>query len=561
MPAAPKMRPDWNANMLPPHHPEESFENSTVASESFLDEDEAYQTLPQKSGPQKRKREAEIDSIHQIYGDSLLDYFIVVGNDKSAPGLAPPQMPDGFQVDRPIDNQEHTSLHWAASMGDLDMVKYFIDFGANKQARNLRGETPLIRAIIFTNSYEKDIMPKMVNLLQDTFLVRDDYGGTVFHHAAALTLSHTKKKAARYYLNILLNMFGETASQEEFHRFLNMQDHNGDTALHIVARNNAKRCVRALQGHGVSGDISNRQHETADQILQLSHQNHQYELGSSSPIQPISSLSNGLGSVLFKPSGLPSSSHYETQPARSFTESFATLIPDKSLQVMLALEQGVLEKDEDLAEANRLVRSLNTEREKIHQETMDLLDRSKESEDDDDALAEEEAILLRENESLFEQIQHRTLHQEIRAEENRLPPLSHQNPSPPSLTNGEITNTTNNNNTTTTDAHNHNHNHTQDHDQSSLLLEAKYHAAHRLAHSQQERRAAVAACVHAMATAGMTEKGEMYKKVVVKTLGLDADEVTNVIPEMLEMFELAKLDAEAEEFSAREPHVVIELED
>lgn len=525
------MRPDWNTSVAVQQHHEDSFENSTVASESFLDEEEAYQTLPRQSGMLKRKREAELDNVHQIYGDSLLDYFILVGKDDApAHGISPPQVPDGFQVDRPIDNLEHTSLHWAASMGDLDMVKYFISLGANKQARNIRGETPLIRAIIFTNSYAKDIMPKMVHLLQDTFHIQDNFGGTVFHHAAALTLSHVKKKAARYYLNILLSFYSENMSQEDFFRLVNAQDHNGDTALHIVARNNAKRCIRVLQGHGVAGDILNGQSETADQILQASHRNVQYEIGSSSPIYPISSLSNGARSSAAKSSGLPSSSNYETQPARSFTDSFSTLIPDKTRQIMLALEQGVQEKVEDLAEANRLVRALNAERDQVRQEMMLLLEQTKDSEDDE-ALVTEEAALLAKCESLMEQIQYKTLRQEIEAEENKLSPLALQGHS---MTNGD--------------------------DIDDAELEQKYRAAQRLARNQQDRRAAVSAAVKAMATAGMTEKGDMYKKMLMNTLGVSADDVMSIVPEMLEMLEMAEMDINAEKLNATESAVVV-LED
>lgn len=521
--------------VAPPKH-SESFENSSVASESFLDEEEAYQTLPRQPGLLKRKREAELDNVHQIYGDALLDYFILVGKDDTPThDISPPQVPDGFQVDRPIDNLEHTSLHWAASMGDLDMVKYFISLGADKQARNVRGETPLIRAIIFTNSYAKDIMPKMVHLLQDTFHIRDNYGGTVFHHAAALTLSHVKKKPARYYLNILLSFFSENVSQEEFFRFVNAQDHKGDTALHIVARNHAKRCIRVLQGHGVAGDILNEQNETADQILQASHRNVPHEMGSSSPIYPVSSLSNGVRSSAAKACGLPSSSTYETQPARSFTDSFSTLIPDKTRQIMVALEQGVQEKVEDLAEANRLVRALNIERDQVRQETMLLLEQTKDSEDDE-ALAAEETTLLAECESLTEQIQHKTLRQEIHTEENKLSPLVLQ---AHSLTNGETP---------------------DDDDDHNTQLEQKFRAAQRLARNQQDRRAAVRAAVKAMATAGMTEKGDMYKKMLMNTLGVSADDVMSIVPEMLEMLEMAEMDVNAEKLNATESAVVV-LED
>lgn len=499
---------------------DESLENSSMASGSFMQDEEIYQRLTDNGASRKRKHadEVSIDNNHQLYADSLLDYFIITGSDAPAPeDLVPPQMPEGFQIDRPIDNHNHVALHWAAAMGDLEMVKMFISYGANTQARNIRGETPIIRAVIFTNNYERDTMSKMVRLFQNTLQVHDDFGGTIFHHAAALTLSHVKKKGARYYLDILLNVLSEISSQQDFFRFLNAQDHNGDTALHIVARNNAKKCVRALQARGVASDIPNNQNETVDQILHQARRSHRFDFASSSPMQPESTMVNGHESHKTPRSAIiPSSSHLETQPARSFSDSFATVIPDKSLQVVLALETGLQVKDTDLAEATRLLRNRVAERDQVRRETITLLDRSQEEyedSEDDDKLAEEESVLVTLNESLLEQLQHKSLHQEVRTEEQKLSPSAH---------------------------HNHGTSHGDMTDEAEL--EPKLRAALRLAELQAQRRIDAAAVVQAMATAGMSEKGEKYKKLISSTMGISTEEVSAMAPELLEVLEMSKAD-------------------
>lgn len=505
---------------------DESYDNSTIASESFLEEEEMYHRLPQVGGSHKRKRAADskIDNDHQLYADSLLDYFIICGGDTPASEVSPPCLPAGFQIDRAIDNHNHTALHWAAAMADLEMVKYFLSLGANKRVRNVRGETPIIRAVIFTNNYEKNTMEKMVSLFQTTLQDRDDYGGTVFHHAAALTFSHVKRQGARHYLDILLNMFSEIVSQQEFFHFLNAQDHNGDTALHIVARNNAKKCVRALQGRGVASDISNKNEETVDQILYRSrgHRNQRYDLASSSPVQPEPMPVNGNElSRTSKPIALfPTSSRYETQSAQSFSESFATILPDKGLQVALALENGVHDKEADLAEANRLLRNNIAERDQVRQETLIITQQGfsdySDVEDDRDS-TDEELKLQALNEGLLEQLQHKSLHHEVRAQEQTLPPSVHQ-----PRTQGSLEDRFD-----------------------DEVVERRLRAAQNLAESQRNRRADAARVVQALSTAGMSERGESYKRLIGSTMGLSPEEVSTMAPELLDVLEMSKLDTTA----------------
>ena len=78
-----------------------------------MDGDDGYGYTP---GSRKRKRQGHqdvLDQQHTMYADALLDYFILSSSEQ--PSLQvnqAPFPPSGFEVDRPIDDQGHTALHW-----------------------------------------------------------------------------------------------------------------------------------------------------------------------------------------------------------------------------------------------------------------------------------------------------------------------------------------------------------------------------------------------------------------------------------------------------------------
>lgn len=512
---------DERYNSSPQLNDEDSAEDSSFASDSNVDDHDSYQR-PQRQGT-SRKRKREIDtSDHQdvLYADALLDYFILCGSDARSFDLEYPLPPPGFPIDRRIDNQNHTALHWGAAMGDIAIVNTFLGLRADMRARNIRGETPILRAVIFTNNHAKGTMDQLVDIFQSTIQDQDDFGGTVFHHAAALTFSHTKKKCARYYLEILLSKLSEsTITQQEFFNFVNLKDHKGDTALHIVARNDAKKCVQTLQGHGAASDIANGKGETVDQILHHSRRRRtdHYAFGSSSPLQPDLPLSNGDEFVTVpKPATVPSTSQYESQSAQSFRDSFSAMLPDKALQMVLDMEEGVHEKDTDHAESNRLLQNVTMELNQARQQIALLNDRNGDFEEDDDdqQLIEEAEALRATNESLLEQHQHKCLHKDVRAEEQNLPPSAHHDLT---KSNGELPD--------------------------EMELDRKVRAGQDLAQMQSQRILVAAGVVQAQATAGMSENGETYKRLISSTMGTSADEVSAMVPELLEVLEMSKMDA------------------
>ena len=478
-----------------------------------MDEDDPYAAGHHPYGPaasRKRKRGQEIvDQEHTFFADQLLDYFMLSASE--APyGVTPPRVPDSFLIDRPIDDQSHTALHWGVAMGDIDIVRSFLERGANTRARNQRGETPLIRAVLFTNNFEKDTMLSLVHQLLETIQEVDNYGASILHHIAMTTSSLAKKKCARYYLDVVLNKAGECLAPKNFSNFINYRDRNGDTALHIAARHNAKKCIRALQGRGVRGDIYNESGETADHILHKTRSTNNDFISSSPPLPSAKPLNN---LEVMKPNA---AGHYHSHSARSFSQSFGSMAQDKGLQVALAFDSEVRERDDDLSESERLRQQIEDERRQVHELYLRYM-----AEDDDlneeeiQLFRDEERKLVAESKSLSEQIQHRDLHHAVRSEEHSLPPSAHQK------TNGVVIS-------------------------DEVGIEEQGVAALGLASEQSRRRILTNTIVAAESAAGMSPHGEKLKQLVSQTCGVPAEDVPSLAPELLDELQQSKMEVGSE---------------
>ncbi|KAF2220438.1 hypothetical protein BDZ85DRAFT_266598 [Elsinoe ampelina] len=275
---------------------EDTPDNATLASDLYADD---YADASQYTNPRKRKRFEDMlspqDEQHQLWAEELLDYFMLLES-PSDPHAQPPMPPPGINLDRPIDDKGHTALHWAAAMGDLNVVKTLIERGASIDCLSKGGETPLMRAVNFTNSYDKQSMERLAGWLIRTVAYTEWFGSTVFHIIAASTSSKSKYACARYYIDTILNRMSEVFSPLEIERILNIQDRSGDTAITIAARNGARKCVRSLIGRNAAVDIPNNEGETADElIVQLNHRRRdgRHRQLSSSPFQLDPSIAGG----------------------------------------------------------------------------------------------------------------------------------------------------------------------------------------------------------------------------------------------------------------------------
>ena len=494
-------------------HDDDSPDNSTVVSESMVDEEDSVQH-GHYSGSRKRKREVDQpnewskqEEEHRLYADALLDYFMLNDGEVPYSRERPPEPPKAFQVDRPIDSQGHTALHWAAAMGEVEVVKDLMLRGANVKARNVRGETPLIRACLFANCHEKGTFPKIVHLLQNTITISDNYNGTVFHHVAYTAVSGAKTSRARYYLDVLINKLLDSASKNEVTACLNAPDRQGDTAFHVAARH-SRRCTRAFQGAGVASDIANHNGETVDMYLQKKvrqSRKSDHALLSSSPVTADALMSGRENGIRSSGTNFSFSQNtYHAQASKDFSESF-NIINQKALDLVQAGEAEVQQIHSALADAERLLQIASADRAVVRQKVLQL---SALMEDDTiDELEEDDMNLTREAEAIQEQIQHRAIHALVRAEEDKAAARNHSN----GIT-GENE------------------------------MQTKYLAALQLAEEQVKRKELTKEVVRCLANEGMSETGEKCRRLVISTLRIPEQTLSDMVDEVLQDLEMSKND-------------------
>lgn len=196
------------------------------------------------------------------YAQTLLQHFIS-GNVEIPPLLLHP--PRDLDVNVIIDEEGHTSLHWAAAMGHLQTVKALIDLNADIYRVNYKGQTALMRSVLFTNNYDKKTFLQLLDMLQKTIFNIDKKDQTVFHHIAATASWKGKVQASRYYMECLIEKLARHRS--ELISLLNVQDVFGDTALTIAARIGNKKLLRLLIDAGASTEIANEEGMTAQDYL------------------------------------------------------------------------------------------------------------------------------------------------------------------------------------------------------------------------------------------------------------------------------------------------------
>jgi ankyrin repeat protein len=438
-----------------------------------------------------------------------------------------PEPPPSINLDRPIDEKGHAAMHWAAAMGDVGVVKELIHRGARIDCLSNNLETPLMRAVMFTNNFDKETMPSMVKIFQQTVHRTDWFGSTVFHHIAATTSSSNKYVCARWYLDCIINKLSETWIPDEVTRLLNAADQNGDTAIMIAARNGARKCVRSLLGRNVSVDVPNKKGETADDLIRdLNSRRRMHgrpRQASSSPFAPPPEHRlNGFGAALDDGPLLPISSNlphshsanareertYRSQTASHLMTKVAPTLLEKCEELALAYEHELAEKEAESFDASRVVKRRQAELEAVRKQVSELENRERDLDDESvDARQEEELRrLVEEAESLLEV--------EQKAELRRLLSATPQNAAQQNSNSEDM----------------------QEKLRLSLLL---YRA-------QVERRNLVRAVVANLSVAGMSEKQGVYKGLIAKALGEREEDVESMLPEILRELEEAQTQERAE---------------
>lgn len=476
-----------------------------------------------------RKRKRGIDHMsvedtqHQLWADALLDYFVLLDSEEGF--VAPPEPPPGVNLDRAIDDKGHTAMHWAAAMGDHEVVKELIRRGARIDCGSNNLETPLMRAVMFTNNHDRQTMASMIRIFQPTVVRTDWFGSTVFHHIAATTSSSNKYPCARYYLDCIINKLSETWIPDEITRLLNAQDQNGDTAIMIAARHGARKCVRSLLGRNVNVDIPNKKGETADDLIRELNQRRRMHgrprQASSSPFAPplehrmnghVGRMEDLTGSLSLPFPSLnirDSQQTYRSQTASHLMTKVAPTLLEKCEELAAAYEAELQEKEAESVDAERVVKRRQAELEATRKQVSELIGLNNGlhidlGDDEADRQQEEELrMLVEEAESLLE-IEQMT---ELRRICASIP---------------------------------------QNNTNSPLDLAEKMRLALLLHRAQMERQELVREVVGNLSVAGMGEKQGVYKSLIAKAIGEREEDIESMLPEILRELEEAETQERAE---------------
>ncbi|KAL4954339.1 hypothetical protein BDW69DRAFT_141043 [Aspergillus filifer] len=494
---------------------DEALEQATLESSSMM-ADEDMISMSQGGPYSSRKRKRVMNEVaamslseqeHILYGDQLLDYFMTVGDAPEATRVPPPQPPANFQVDRPIDDSGNTALHWACAMGDLEIVKDLLRRGADIKALSVHDETPLVRAVLFTNNYEKRTFPALLDLLLDTISFRDWFGATLFHHIAQTTKSKGKWKSSRYYCEVALEKLRTTFSPEEVDLLLSCQDSNGDAAVLVAARNGVFRLVDLLLSRCPrAGDLVNKRGETASTIMQRVHPSER------DIPPPPSSITMGEGQVdgeMGVPARLEQPSVTLQQEASPATAQLLTRIgaimaeANKKLASSYGAAKPSQQDSDDVTNPEALYEQLELDRQKIKRQYDTLAAREAAEESSDAQLGRYEQ--LRTNyESLLEQIQQARLKDRLAST-----PIPSQIMAPAST------------------------------EQERLLT--TFQLARSLCSEQKTRRVAVKELAQQRADAGVSTKFDVHRKLVALATGLKEEELDPMAAELAETLEFDRM--------------------
>lgn len=504
-------------------------DNVTVVSEAFDDFDGAQYT----DGSRKRRRLEEqpmtqADKEHQLWADELFDYFMLQEASMDSHSI-PPQPPQHADLNRPIDDKGHTALHWAAAMGDMEVVKDLIRRGAAVDVPSKDGETPLMRAVLFTNSYDRQNMDKLAGLLIRTVAVQNWYGSTVFHHISNSTQRKSKYACARYYVDSILDKMNDILGSGDVERILNLQDQHGDTAITIAARNGARKCVRSLIGRGAAVDVPNNHNETADHlIVQLNRRrqertSNQRQL-SSSPFQsdghnsmgaggPVYPFMNGLSAMpgldpmLSQSFAHTSQDGYRSEPALKIMSFIEPELGTKTRALAAAVDAEIAEKEAEQIDAERVLAERQLQIETLRRQRQELA--AKESEqlsgiEDDDQLLTDLESHMREMQELLQQEEDDQLRDALSQEEQAQAESSSD----------DLLN-----------------------DDEEEQVKQKLQMVKELHELVEQRKNLLKVITDNLSNAGIGDKQPEYKRLITGALNVREEDVENMLPEIVSELE------------------------
>lgn len=183
--------------------------------------------------------------------------------------------PPDFNINEAIDEEGHLALHWAASIGNLNMVHFLLAKGANPLEVSNFGLNSLSKCVSFSNCYDLKNFPHIVDSLEMCLINTDINGRTPLHYICQFSKVQLKLPALTYYVGVIFNKLSMMANAANggnadlIRKVIEHPDVKGDTCLHLAARAGSTELVKFFLSNGASDDVPNNTGETARAIILL----------------------------------------------------------------------------------------------------------------------------------------------------------------------------------------------------------------------------------------------------------------------------------------------------
>lgn len=181
--------------------------------------------------------------------------------------------PPEFNINQAIDDEGHTALHWAASIGNASLVHLLLSKGANALVVNNHGLNPLSKCISFNNCHELRNFSQILDALEVCLIHTDINGRTPLHYLCQFSKMTSKLVSLTHYLEQIfskLTVMTQKNGSTGVNLMKNVIDHqdvNGDTCLHLAAWSGCTQFVKFLLNHGARDDLVNVNNEASKTII------------------------------------------------------------------------------------------------------------------------------------------------------------------------------------------------------------------------------------------------------------------------------------------------------
>lgn len=181
--------------------------------------------------------------------------------------------PPDFNINEAIDDEGHTTLHWAASIGNVPLVHLLLSKGASALVVSNHGLNPLSKCVSFNNCHDMKNFPQIVDLLEVCLINTDINGRTPLHYLCQFSKVSSKLTALTYYLQNIFSKLTIMSTKNGasgvnlIKNVLDHQDVNGDTCLHLAARAGCTQFVKFLLSNSARDDLLNVNNEPAKAII------------------------------------------------------------------------------------------------------------------------------------------------------------------------------------------------------------------------------------------------------------------------------------------------------